>query len=86
MTWQTGQLVLENFYTLQACYFLRQGGPKYILEGHNFFGQKNSEGHKIFDDQNVGNHKMTIESLFILFKKTDFDTVLACLGGKLYPR
>ena len=27
---------------------------------------------------------MTIDSVFILFfKKTDFDTILACLGGKV---
>ena len=41
-------------------------------------------GHKIFDDQNVGGHKMTTDSVFILFKKTDFNTILACLGGKVY--
>ena len=29
-------------------------------------------GHKIFDDQNLGSHKMTTDSVFILFKKTDF--------------
>ena len=40
--------------------------------------------HKIFDDQNVGNHKMTTDSVFILFKQTDFNTMLACLGGKVY--
>ena len=39
---------------------------------------------RFFDDQNVGSHKMTTDSVFILFKKTDFDTVLACLGGKVY--
>ena len=27
---------------------------------------------------------MTMDSVFILFKKTDFNTVLACLGGKVY--
>ena len=27
---------------------------------------------------------MTTESVFILFKKTDFNTILACLGGKVY--
>ena len=36
-------------------------------------------GHKIFDDQNVGNH-MTTDSVFILFKTTDFNTSLVCLG------
>ena len=41
-------------------------------------------GHKVFDDQNVGSHKMTTDSVFILFKKTDFNTILACLGGKVY--
>ena len=40
----------------------------------------------IFDDQNVGSpsHKITTDSVFILFKKTDFNTILACLGGKVY--
>ena len=27
---------------------------------------------------------MTTESVFILFKKTDFNTILACLEGKVY--
>ena len=27
---------------------------------------------------------MTTDSVFILFKKTDFNTILACLGGKVY--
>ena len=27
---------------------------------------------------------MTTGSVFILFKKTDFNTILACLGGKVY--
>ena len=48
----------------------------------NFWNEKIG-GHTIFDEQNVGNHKTTTDSLF-LFKKTDFNTVLACLGGKVY--
>ena len=27
---------------------------------------------------------MPTDSVFILFKKTDFNTILACLGGKVY--
>ena len=27
---------------------------------------------------------MTTDSVFILFKKTDFNKILACLGGKVY--
>ena len=27
---------------------------------------------------------MTTDSVFILFKKTDFNTILACLGDKVY--
>ena len=27
---------------------------------------------------------MTTDSMFILFKKTDFNTILICLGGKVY--
>ena len=34
--------------------------------------------------KNVGSHKMTTDSVFILFKKTDFKiTILACLGGSV---
>ena len=40
--------------------------------------------YKIFDDQYVGSHKMTTDCVFILFKKTDFNTILACLGGNVY--
>ena len=35
-------------------------------------GGGREEGHKIFDDQNVGSHKLTTDSVFIFFKKTDF--------------
>ena len=50
----------------------------------NYWKKKTKQGgHKIFDDQNVGSHKMTTDSVFILFKKTDFGTILACLGGKV---
>ena len=38
-------------------------------------------GQKHFDDQNVGSHKMTIDSVFMLFKKTDCNTILE---GKVY--
>ena len=47
-----------------------------ILGVINFWKEKYS-GHKIVDDQNVGSHKMTTDSVFILFKKTDFNTILA---------
>ena len=57
----------------------------YILGVINF-GKKNWVVIKFFDDQNVGSHKMTTDShddddsVFILFKKTDFNTILACFG------
>ena len=60
------------------------GGVPNILGVHKYLERKNRGGHKIFDDQNVGSHKMTTDSVFILFKKTDFNTILACLGGKVY--
>ena len=63
-------------------HFLRKGGPKYT-GGHKYL-KKKTRGHRFFDDQNVGSHKMTKDSVFILFKKTDFNTILACLGGKVY--
>ena len=55
-----------------------------IYWGSYILGKKNRGGHRIFDDQNVGSHKMTTDSVFILFKKTDFNTILAYLGGKVY--
>ena len=67
---------------LGSWHFIRKGGPKYT-GGHNFLERK-MWGHKIFDDQNVGNHKMTTDGVFILFQKTDFNTILACLWGKEY--
>ena len=56
--------------------------PKYW--GSHKFLERKIGGHKIVDNQNVGSHKMTTYSVFILFKKTDFNTILACLGGKVY--
>ena len=46
---------------------------------HKFLKRKIGGGHKIFDDQNLESHKMTTDIVFILFKKTDFNTILACL-------
>ena len=34
------------------------------------------------DNQNVGSHKMSIDSVFILFKKTDFNIISAFFGGE----
>ena len=73
---------LENSY-LRGLAFSSEGvGPK-CTGGHNFLERKIG-GHEIFDDQNVGSHKMTTNSVFVLFKKTDFNTILACLGDKVY--
>ena len=58
--------------------FGMRGVPN-ILEGHKFFERKIG-GHEIFDDPNVGSHKMTTDSVSILFKKADFNTILVCLG------
>ena len=72
---------------LRAIIFFGMGGggrvPN-ILRDHKFFERKMGGCHKIFDNQNVENHKMTTDSMFILFKETDFNTILACLGGKVY--
>ena len=73
----------QLWLSLGGGHFLRKGGPKYT----GFFltfGKKKKGGHKICDDQNVGSHKMTRDSVFILFKKTDFNTILACSGCKVY--
>ena len=58
-------------------FFGRGWVPKYT-GGHKFlvFGKKNRVGYKIFDDQNVGSHKMTTDSVFILFKKTNLNIIL----------
>ena len=50
--------------------------------GDNFFGKKNRAGHNSFDDQNVGSQKMTI--MCSCLKQLIFNTILACLGSKLY--
>ena len=34
----------------------------------------------IFDDQNVESHKMTTDNVLILFKKSCFNKILACLS------
>ena len=52
--------------SLGGWHFLQKGVP-------NILGLYNN-----FDEQNVGSHKMTTDSVFILFKKTDFNTILAC--------
>ena len=68
--------------------FFGRGWVRNILGGHKFLERKIYLGprgsYKIFDDQNVGSHKMTTGSVIILFKKTDFNTILACLWGKVY--
>ena len=69
-------------YLEAIIFFGMGGGPKYT-GGHKFFERKIG-GHKIFDNQNVGSHKMTTDSVFILFEKTDFNTILACFGDKVY--
>ena len=59
-----------------------RGGSQIYWGGHKFW--ERNIGGSIFDDQNVGSHRMTTDSVFILFKKTDSNTILACLGGKVY--
>ena len=59
-------------------------GLAFSLEGGQSQIYRGGRCHKIFDDQNVESHKMTTDSVFILFKKTDFNTILACLGGTVY--
>ena len=57
-------------------------GPKYT-GGQGYERKIGVLDQKIYDDQNVGSQKMTIidSMFFILFKKTDLDTlILACLG------
>ena len=68
---------------LGGYHFLRNGGVPNILGIINVWIEKQGD-HKIFADQNVGSHKMTTDSVFILSKKTDFNTILGCLGGKVY--
>ena len=72
-----------NSIIVRGLAFSLEGGPKYTERGHKFLERKIG-GHKIFDDQNLGSHKMTTDSVFILFKKTDFNTILPCLGDKVY--
>ena len=37
-------------------------------ECHKFLEKIRGGGHKNFDDQNIGSHKMTIDSVFVLFR------------------
>ena len=59
------------------------GSQIYGGGGHKFL-EREIGGHITCDDQTVGSYKMTTDSVFILFKKTDFNTILAFLGGKVY--
>ena len=59
----------------------RRGFP-HLLWGHKFLEEKWKD-HKIFDNQNVGSHKLTIDRVFILFEKTDFDTSKAFAGRNI---
>ena len=64
--------------------FSSKWGVPNILGGLKVSERKKG-GHKIFDDQNVGSYKMQpTDSVFILFEKINFNTILACLGGKVY--
>ena len=48
-----------------------------ILMGrHKFLERKTRRVSYKLDDQNVGSHKTITDSVFILFKKTDFNTIL----------
>ena len=62
-----------------ATIFFVRGGGQNILGFINFLKELGG-GHKIFDDHNVRSHIMTTDNVFILFKKTDFNTILSCLG------
>ena len=76
-------IVLNNHYNvIRGLAFSSEGGSQ-IYWGHKFLERKIG-GHKIFDEQNVWSHKMTTDSVFILFKNTDYSAILACLGGKVY--
>ena len=76
---------MKKKYTLGAGIFFGRGVPNIMGGGggHKFL-ERMIGGHKIFDDQNVGSHKMTTDSVFILFKDIDFNTIFARLGGKVY--
>ena len=71
-----GDFEPKLLYQLGAGIFFGRGVPNYM--------ERKIGDHKIFDDQNVGSHKMTTDSVFILFKKTNFNTILVCLRGKVY--
>ena len=70
--------------TLRAIIFFERGLKN--TGGHEFLERKIG-GHKIFDGQNVGSLRMTTDSAFILFKKSDFKIVqynFSLLVGKVY--
>ena len=74
---QSLRLVIQRLSIMWAIIFFRRGGSQIYWGVINFWKEKYGEGgHKICDDQNVGSHKMTTDGMFILFKKTDFNTIL----------
>ena len=72
----------NNQYLRGLSFFfgMRGGGCPKHTEVINFW-EKKLVDHTIFDDQNVGSHKMITDKVLLLFKKTDFNTILTCLGG-----
>ena len=66
--------------SLRLLAFSSEKGVSQLYWGVHTFLERKIGGHIIFDDQNIGSHKMTTDSVFILFKKTDFNTILACVG------
>ena len=69
--------------TLERPSFTSEEGSQ-IYWGYKFLERKIGGIKFLFNDQKVGSHKMTTDSVFILFKKTDFYTILTRLGGKVY--
>ena len=72
----TNLLWLQLYYLkcthLGGCHFLWNWGPNYTREV------------MIFDDLNVGSHKINTDSVYFVLKFTDINSILACLGGKVY--
>ena len=56
------------------------------MEGGHKFLERKIGGDHVFDNQNLESNKMTTDIAFMLFKKTDFDTILTCVGVRSIDR
>ena len=77
---QKNKHVKMNKYVTGLLFFLGQGFPNILVVFH-ICNEKRRV--KKDDDQNIGSHKMITDSVFILFKKIDTNTISAYQGASV---